>query len=182
MNKPSKTKKSKSPKYTLTGNNWKKVLLEIYNHSPHNYGAPYKIGFHDDTHPIAKKLKISGYELDMSIYFLTSHKLIEDLTLLTSNDNKQIDPNKSSNISLTDKGLEIAIKIENEFVNKKIQKILMGFTGIIASTGIVGFLQSFFGKNLFLILAYTLIVLLFLIPLYFDEIINKIRRRFLQFN
>ena len=106
-----KPKKLTGLKYIPTGSNWKKVLLEIYSHSPHNYGEAHKVRFCDDTHPLAKKLKITGNELGLAISFLKDNKLIKSNNEITPLNAEQINPNWSNMIFLTNKGFEIASKL-----------------------------------------------------------------------
>ncbi len=53
---------------------WKEVLNEIYNYSPSEYGLG-KNGLTDE-HDLARKLKIPGQELMLSLSFLEDHALI----------------------------------------------------------------------------------------------------------
>lgn len=127
-----------------TGSNWKKVLLEIYIHSPHNYGESHKVKFYDGAHPLAKKLKISGYELDLAISFLRNHELIKDRSQLNPLDEEPINPYWSNMVSLTEKGFNVALEVDKQFreiAEKKrfemLQLLLVIVTIVLAITGII---------------------------------------------
>lgn len=94
-----------------TGSKWKQILLLIYEKSPHQYLQSNFIGYNDDNHPIAKKLKISGQELILGISFLRDNKLVKETNIDALN---LIDKNWSSALLLTDKGFDLAIKLENQ--------------------------------------------------------------------
>ena len=89
-----------------SGTSWKKILNIIYINSPHSYGESRKCPFNGDNHPLAKKLKITGYELMLGIGFLEDHKLIG-----RNVSGEGID--YSSNLYLTSKGFEVALNNEN---------------------------------------------------------------------
>jgi len=107
-------KKSKELKKIPTGSNWKKVLLEICIYSPHNYGESHKVRFYDGAHPLAKKLKISGYELGLAISFLRDHGLIKDRSQLNPLDEEPINPYWSNMVSLTEKGFNVALEVDKQ--------------------------------------------------------------------
>ena len=173
--KTQKNKELDDLKFFPTGSNWKDVLLEIYRHSPHNYGESHKIGFYENKHPIAKKLRISGYELGLAISFLRENKLIEDNNKLTPLNFPQINANWSNMVFLTDKGFDVATKLENELSNQKTQNVLIMLTIIIAWTGLVNLIKDFI--PLYLILwSYITLIFIFLFLFYFKSFINKIRR------
>src|SRR3989338_9372810 len=129
-------------KHVPSGTNWKRVLLEIYRHSPHNYGESHKIGFYDNNHDLAKNLKITGYELGLAISFLREHKLIEDSSKFQPLDAKQINKDWNNRISLNEKGFEVASRLENQESNKKLQRLVILFTGIATLTGLILFLKD----------------------------------------
>ena len=172
-----KHKKLDNFKFVPTGSNWKRVLLEIYNHAPHSYGESHQIGFYDDNHYIAKKLKITGYELGLAISFLRDNKLIKDNNSLTPLNHPKIDANWSNMIFLIDRGFDVAVKLENQLSNERTQNVVMIFTGIIAYTGAMVFLKDFIeiSESLFF-WSYVIIILLLLLSFYFNNFINKVRR------
>ncbi|VVB77527.1 Uncharacterised protein [uncultured archaeon] len=172
-----KIKKLDDLKFFPTGSNWKNVLLEVYNHSPHNYGESHKVGFYDNNHPIAKRLRISGYELGLAISFLRDHKLIEDNNKLTPLNFPQINANWSNMVFLTDRGFDVSTKLENELSNQKTQNVIMIFTAIITWTGLIALIKDIIPTSLNLIFwSYIVIILLLLFSFYFNNFSNKIRR------
>jgi heme/copper-type cytochrome/quinol oxidase subunit 4 len=177
--KNQKSKKLEKMRFFPSGNNWKKVLLEIYNNSPHSYGESHKVNFNDDNHPLAKKLKLTGYELMLAISFLRGNKLIEDSHSKEPLDHPTINPGWSSSIFLTEKGFNFSVKLENELSNQKTQVVIMIFAVI---TGITGFMGFFFDKvenkeSKFLIaLIYGVIVLIILFAFKFENISTNFRR------
>jgi len=177
MKKTKKSKKLEELGFFPTGNNWKNVLLEIYNNSPHSYGESHKISFNDNNHPLAKKLKITGYELMLSISFLRNHKLISDNNKFEMLKHEGIDPSWNNQVSLTKEGFEIAIKLENEINNQKTQNVVMIFTAIIGYTGVMVFLKGFieFSNSLFF-WSYVVITLLLLVSFHLNNLFNKFRR------
>ncbi len=172
-----KHKKLNELKFFPTGNSWKKVLLEIYNNSPHSYGESHKINFNDDNHLLAKKLKLTGYELMLSISFLRDNNLIEDSHSKEPLDHPAINPVWHNSISLTKKGFYVAVKLENEINNQKTQNVVMIFTAVITYTGFMAFIKGvitikeslFFGS-------YVTIILLILISFHLNNLIFRFRR------
>ncbi len=170
-----KWKKMNELRFFPNGSNWKKVLLEVYNNSPHNHGESNKVSFNDNDHPLAKKLKITGYELMLAISFLRDNKLIKDSP--SSHQNEIV--HYSNQISLTEYGFEVAVKIESELINEKTQSTLVILTIIIAFTGFIGlFFESIKNnQNIFLIiLLYGFSISIGILFYNFNNIITKLRR------
>lgn len=125
---------------------WKAVLNEVYRLSPHGYGIG-KEGL-TDTHPLAKKLKVSGQEIMLSLSFLESNGLI-----------KYGDHNW---IELTDKGFGVALENEKSGNNARLQAMAIFVSLILAATAIFSFVNStHLIEPLILLVAYqvTLVVM-----------------------
>lgn len=86
---------------------WKDVFHEIYTQLPHTYG-PGKKGW-DDEHLLAKKLKISGNELFLSIDFLMENRLLET-------------HQGDDYIHLSKKGFDVAFQNEKLLEGRKMQQ------------------------------------------------------------
>ena len=161
----------------LTGDRWKIVLLEINRNSPHSYAESHSMGFNDDNHPIAKNLKITGIELMLAISFLRDNKLIKDNNKSTPLDHPSINTNWSNIILLTEKGFDVAIKLENEIGNQKVQKILVLFTIIIGFTGFITLIKDLLPDKLSIIFWIYLIIIFILLGSYnCNDHIRKIKR------
>lgn len=177
MKKFKRNKKLEELKFFPTGNNWKKVLLEIYNSSPHSYGESHKVNFNDNNHPLAKRLKITGYELMLAISFLRENKLIKDNNPFGTLDHENINPEWSNQISLTNDGFDVAVKLENEISNQRTQNVVMIFTAIIGSTGTMVFLKDVIElPNSLFFWVYVVIIVLLLFLFNRKNILNKFRR------
>lgn len=177
MKKFKRNKKLEELKFFPTGNNWKKVLLEIYNSSPHSYGESHKVNFNDNNHPLAKRLKITGYELKLAISFLRENKLIKDNNPFGMLDHEKINPEWSNQISLTNDGFDVAVKLENEISNQRTQNVVMIFTAIICSTGAMVFLKDVIElPNSLFFWVYVVIIVLLLFLFNRKNILNKFRR------
>ncbi|MBN2102088.1 MAG: hypothetical protein JW716_04425 [Candidatus Aenigmarchaeota archaeon] len=137
MKKRKKNKTEKTEEIP-SGSNWKEILLEIYHTAPHLYGQSHYINYQNDNHPIAKKIKITGKELDAGILFLLLHGLIEE------NNKKEvldmISENWSSWIELTEKGFQVALDIEKNRSETRTNNAIVLLTSIIAFTGAASFL------------------------------------------
>lgn len=113
-----------------SGKSWKRVLDEIYQFAPHQYGDSSKCLFSSDEHSLAKKLHISGYELMLALSFLEDHKLISRFNMVG------IDGHSSS-IQLTKDGFDVALANETSSKNLSFQRVmatgaaLAGFISII---------------------------------------------------
>jgi len=105
---------------------WKAVLNEVYSVSPHEYGRSTE-GF-TDTHPLAKRLKISGHELMLSISFLEDHGLIEY--------------RNNNYIILTKRGFDVALDNERSRSSVRLQGMAVYVSLILATTAIFNFLNS----------------------------------------
>lgn len=117
-----------STEITEKAKSWKEVLNEIYRYLPSEYGWG-KGGITDD-HPLAKKLKISGFELNQGLIFLSEQGLI---------DRKGADKNW---FNLTEKGFNVALENEKHRTNIHLQLLVGIFTIILVITGIFDFLRS----------------------------------------
>ena len=117
-----------------TGSNWKKILLEIYRNSPHMWGYSKKMQHNDDRHPLAKKLKITGYELMLGLSFLEGHKLIKTSVL-----SKEA---FSAQWILMQKGFDVALDLEKLKSNLLMNASILYFTMIIAITGAFALFSS----------------------------------------
>lgn len=100
---------------------WKDVLLAVYNYKPvgEEWGRG-KTSITDD-HPLAKRLKISGGELMHSLDFLEEQKLIK------------YGPERNW-INLTEKGFDVAGKIEERRETRLYRLSSLMFSGILALT------------------------------------------------
>ena len=177
MKKKDKLRKLDELKYIPTGSNWKKVLLEIYGNSPHSYGESNNIGFYDDSHTLAKKLKISGYELGLAISFLRDNKLIEESNSSNISRSKFPVPKWSNRLSLNENGFEVASRLENQESNKKLQRLIILFTGLATLTGLMIFVKEIFNlDNLIKLRIYVGGILLVLFIMYFENIKDKWKR------
>jgi len=177
MKKFKRNKKLEELKFFPTGNNWKKVLLEVYNNSPHSYGESHKVSFNDNNHPLAKRLRITGYELMLAISFLRENKLINDNNKFEMLNLEKINPEWSNQVSLTKDGFDVAIKLENEINNQRTQNVVMIFTTIIGYTGVMVFLKDFIEiPNSLFFWSYVAITLLLLVSFHLNNLLNKFRR------
>lgn len=95
--------------YRFTNQNWVKVLDEIWKYAPNKYGRGIK-GYYDDSHPLAVKLKIKGYELGLIASFLTEQDLIE------------YDIQEHNWIRITPKGFDVAMQNRTAERNNRINK------------------------------------------------------------
>jgi hypothetical protein len=105
---------------------WKAVLNKIYSALPHEYGIG-KEGI-TDAHPLAKRLKIPGQELMLSLSFLEDYELIK-----YRNHNE---------IILTERGFEVALENEKSMNNVKLQAMTIFVSLILAITAIFNFVNS----------------------------------------
>lgn len=92
----------------FTNQNWVKVLDEIWKYAPNRYGRG--IRGYDDSHPLAIRLKITGYELGLIASFLEEQHLIE------------YDQQQRNWIQITTKGFDVAMQNRNAEVNRRINK------------------------------------------------------------
>lgn len=122
-------KKQKCP----DGSNWKKILNEIYNHSPNSWCESNKCSRNNDNHPIAKKLKINGQELMLGISFLENHKLIKT----------EVHNSKEfwASWELTGKGFNIALENQKQKNSERLQEIIAIGTVLVASITFFNFLK-----------------------------------------
>lgn len=112
--------------YKFANQNWIKVLDEIWSFAPHRYGTGTR-GY-DDSHPLARKLKITGSELGLIASFLEEQRLIE------------YDQQQRNWIQITDKGFDVAMQNRNAEVNRKINKGSLFLSLAIAIFALVGLL------------------------------------------
>ena len=94
--------------FKFTNQNWAKVLDEIWKHAPNRYGRGSR-GY-DDSHPLAIRLKITGYELGLIASFLEEQNLIE------------YDQQQNNWIQITSKGFDVAMQNRNAERNDRINK------------------------------------------------------------
>jgi len=92
----------------FTNQNWVKVLDEIWKYAPNKYGRGSR-GY-DDSHPLAIRLKITGYELGLIASFLEEQSLIE------------YDQQEYNWIQITSKGFDVAMQNRNAERNDRINK------------------------------------------------------------
>jgi hypothetical protein len=92
----------------FTNQNWAKVLDEIWKRAPNRYGRGSR-GY-DDSHSLATKLKITGYELGLIALFLEEQNLIE------------YDQQQNNWIQITSKGFDVAMQNRNAEKNDRINK------------------------------------------------------------
>lgn len=114
---------------------WKNVLLEIYHFAPHQFGDSLKCSFYHNEHELAKKLKITGSELGLAITFLKDNDLIRDTISMHPNSNPLVNPSRSNQIPLTEKGFKVALDLEKQESNNQLQSKLVLFAGITALVG-----------------------------------------------
>lgn len=105
-----------------TSSKWKRILTEIYRHSPNGYIETHDSKFMSDKHPLAIKLKIKGLELGYSIGFLRENKLIKDTDTLEPLNEFSINPDWFNRIYLTEKGFNLAFEIEKQWREIKEKK------------------------------------------------------------
>ena len=125
-------------------NNWKKILLEIYRHSPNGYLETHNSKFWDDKHPLARKLNILGSELGISIGFLRENKLVEDTNPLEPLNEAQLNPNWFNRIYLTEKGFNVVFELDKQFREirekkrfERLQLLMIILTGVLALASVV---------------------------------------------
>jgi hypothetical protein len=102
---------------------WIKVLNEIWTYAPNGYGRG-TTGYNDD-HPLAQRLKIKGYDLNLIMSFLEDHKLIE-YELIADNENKY------NWIKLTSKGFDVALQNRNAGSTNRINRASLYLSLVIA--------------------------------------------------
>lgn len=165
----------KISKFIPAGSNWKKVLLEIYSHSPHQYSESNKVRFDDDRHILARNLKISGYELMLAISFLRENKLIKDSP---NQPLDQFNPSWTNPLYLTEKGFEVASKLEEQENSQRTQNVIIIFAAITAFTGFISLIKEIIkidGKKIFWI--YCTLVLILLFSFYFKSVSLWIQKK-----
>ena len=94
--------------FKFTNQNWVKVLDEIWKCAPNKYGRGSR-GY-DDSHSLAIRLKITGYELGLIASFLEEQRLIE------------YDQQEYNWIQITSKGFDVAMQNRNAERNNRINK------------------------------------------------------------
>lgn len=117
-----------------SGSQWQKILLEIYNHAPHQYGYSALSPHNDDNHPLAKKLNIRGYELMLGISFLYDQGLIKERVL----------EGRIPTIFwiLEKKGFDVVLDLKKFNSSQRTQNMITYFTIIVALTGIFQFIAE----------------------------------------
>ncbi len=119
---------------------WKQILEELYRHAPNSYGESLSMGFKDDNHPLAKKLKISGQQLMLGVSFLSEHKLIERVLQGKKKD-------YSALLKLTPEGFKVALQNETNKENVAFQHIVAVATTLGALVAFVSFLFLYFTQG-----------------------------------
>ena len=136
-----------------SGTSWKKILLEIYNFAPNQYGENRDHSFQSDKHPLAEKLGINGYELMLGLAFLQDQKLVHEQVTTRK------DGYYSATLILTEKGFEVVIDIEKHRDSRQLQAGLLGFAAVTATTGAMQFVDKVAPvKPLYLLLTYVLVI------------------------
>ena len=125
-----------------SANNWKRILLDIYGHCPNVYFENHRVNFWDDKHFLAKKLNLKGSEVGISIEFLKKNGLIEDKNHFTPLKVKPLAPEWQNNISLTEKGFNVALELDKQAREirekkrfEKLQWAIIILTAVLAVTG-----------------------------------------------
>lgn len=134
-----------------TGSYWKNILLEIYNYAPHNYGESNKKSINEDDHILAKKLKISGYELMLGLSFLQDQNLIKRSTT--------VGETYSSQFYITKDGFNVALELEKNKNAQTIQYGMFVLTAVLALSSIFSFLKEIYPEQSKMLLVYYLILL-----------------------
>jgi hypothetical protein len=126
MNELDKYSKIKETKFS--NSNWKRVLKFIVDYAPNGYGRG-KVGYTAE-HPLAKRAKVSGYELTLIMSFLEDQQLIQY---------DQVDFNW---INVTPKGFDVQIQNENQRFNARANFVMMALTGVLAMAAIWDIVNS----------------------------------------
>jgi hypothetical protein len=92
----------------FTNQNWIRVLHEIWKNAPDRWGRG-SVGY-ENSHPLAEKLRITGYELTLITAFLEEQNLIE------------YDQEKHNRIRITPKGFDVALQNRNSEGNRRVSK------------------------------------------------------------
>ncbi|MDO8635453.1 MAG: hypothetical protein Q7R34_04295 [Dehalococcoidia bacterium] len=103
----------------FTNQNWKRVLNAIYSYAPNGYGRGKPQSYTDD-HPLAKRLKVKGYELGLIMAFLDDRGLIE------------YDNQEHNWINLTTKGFDVALQNQSAEKVEKFNKATLFLSLAIA--------------------------------------------------
>ncbi len=111
----------------FSNQNWKRVLKEIVDYAPNRYGRG-KRGYEED-HPLAKRLKMTAYELTMITAFLEEQELIE------------YDEQEHNWIHITSKGFDVALQNENQKLTFLTNYAIILFTAIITFMTVVDVMQ-----------------------------------------
>lgn len=141
----------------ITAANWKKILKEIYDFAPNNWGESHNVSKYDNSHELAKKLKISGQELGNTISFLEDQKLIK-----TNVSNRK---DYSAQWIITEKGFNVALDIKKEIYQSFQQSVLIFLTSVLAITAFFEFLSKSYNNKLFVWL-YVLLLSIFSLGIY----------------
>jgi hypothetical protein len=128
---------------------WKAVLNEIYKSQPEWEYYGRGVGYIDDNHPLAKKLKISGKELQSTFSFLEEQKLIKY--------------DEHNFVSLTEKGFNVALENEKHRMNIYLQLVMSYFTSILVVTTIYQFFVSLQMYNPYILLSIYIMILVIML-------------------
>jgi len=114
--------------FKFKNQNWIKVLNEIWEYAPYQYSLGNR-GY-EDSHPLAKKLKIKGDKLTLIMCFLVEQKLIE------------YDQQQHNRIEITSKGFDVALTnrayASNLIVNRETILLTSALTIIAVVSLLVG--------------------------------------------
>jgi len=143
-----------------SGNNWKKILLEIYNKSPHLYGSSSKMSFYNDNHPLAQKIKITGNELNLGVIFLMNNGLIKQTNPGTL---KYTDQNWSNFLSITEKGFNVALELEKQKNSNSLKALIAILTAMLVLNGAFQIVTTLEGKYHYLLMYSFAFVVIFII-------------------
>ncbi len=138
---------------------WKKVLKEIYNYSPNLYGEGKEMQLSNNKHLLAKKLKISDKdnEISRAIEFLTDQNFIK---------RNLGDQSSLGYFEITEKGVETAQGIEKYEGNMFQGSAIVLFTFVLAISSIYTIFYQFQEKGTFFFGIYIgIILVIFLVIL-----------------
>ncbi|MGE0792672.1 MAG: hypothetical protein AB7V77_00665 [Candidatus Woesearchaeota archaeon] len=139
---------------------WKKVLLKLYDSAPNYYGESDKEPWNSNKHPLAKNLKISGYELCVSIIFLKDQKLVFEWEKIFDKTVK----NKSIKLELTEKGFNVAMDLEKHKDTEIFNVALFFLTLMLVLSSIISVMFSTdnAGIIVFITIVYSVLFLVFM--------------------
>ena len=150
--------KHKEKENHIVSTKWKDALLAIYRNDPHSYGrGKSDFGY---NHPLITILKVSPHQLMLILSRLRGHKLIE------------YDRSEHNWISLTDKGFDVALKIEEIDEKTLFNQLLVLFTGLLA---VATFWQVLLNESITTTRQFIIIMSLFLLICLFMNYLHKFK-------